>query len=277
LATLPPGAVLVVSGDNRIFPLWYLQDVLGRRRDVLILPRDFLWNLDKESGRQTDLWYFKKLAVQDPGIHPKALLQNCRQDPDYAQSDGPIWQIAREKFQQGRPVYITEMVQGDLRTSGTGPGIFAWIHLPVTPVPVGLSYQLVSPQNAPTNSEALEENLAIEPYLHIAYIDPQFLVGEPDGAFSDVVYSRFLTQIGNMLIAEKRFPDAYTQLAGARALDNSSAAAADAYAQACIAVGKTDEAVKSWQNAVALDPSNRAYRKNLDTAMREVAQARPTR
>jgi hypothetical protein len=277
LSPLPQNAVLVVSGDNRIFPLWYLQDVLGIRRDVLILPRDLLWNLDTEDGRQTDLWYFKKLAAREPGIDPQALLQQCRIDRNYAQSDGPIWQIAREDLQKGRPLYISEVSPGDLRANGAGPDVFAWIHLPVSPIPEGLTYRLVDAQRVPPTSEMLTENVSLEARFHIAYIDPQIMVGEPDGPFSDAVYARYLTQIGKMLIAEKRFPDAYTQLAAARSLDASSAEAEDSYATASLALGKTAEAVKAWQNAVALDPESPVYRSHLQAALSEVAQARPTR
>ncbi|MEW5919106.1 MAG: hypothetical protein AB1762_22065, partial [Gemmatimonadota bacterium] len=37
LETAPPNAVLFVGGDNDTYPLWYLQEVEGRRRDVTLV------------------------------------------------------------------------------------------------------------------------------------------------------------------------------------------------------------------------------------------------
>lgn len=273
LNLLPPGAVLVVSGDNRIFPLWYLQDVLGIRRDVLVLPRDFLWNLDTPEGRETNRWYLKKLAARDRTIDPNKLLADCARNRAYALSDGPIWQIAREKWQAGRPVDIGEIVAGDVARSSDGRGVFRWIGLPVTPVPDGLSYRLVPASDPPSESQVLAANLALEARMHISLVPREIFVGEPDGPFSDILYARCLTQIGEMLIRENRFADASTELGAATTLDPGSAPAADDYAIACMGIGQTDQALKLWQRAIALDPKNAAYRSNLATAMAQVARA----
>lgn len=273
LAPLPPHAVLVVSGDNRIFPLWYAQDILRFRPDVLILPRDFLWNMDTETGRETNLWYLNKLAARDPYVHPSLLIEECRANPDYARSDGPIWQIARDKYLAGSPVYLSEVVPGDLRAwSGKGQ-VFEWIHLPVAPTPEGLCYRLASVANMPSLDQSLTLNLLLETRLHVAYESPEIFVGEPDGAFSNIVYARCLTQIGNMLIVKRRFADAYAQLSAATSLDPASADAAAGFAEACMATGKTAQAVRSWQKAAALDPNNPAYRSTLANLLAQTARA----
>jgi hypothetical protein len=37
LAAVPPNAVFLAHGDNDTYPLWYLQEVLHMRRDVIVV------------------------------------------------------------------------------------------------------------------------------------------------------------------------------------------------------------------------------------------------
>lgn len=42
LSALPPNAIVLVEGDNQIFPLWYQQIALGRRPDVSVVAPEFV-------------------------------------------------------------------------------------------------------------------------------------------------------------------------------------------------------------------------------------------
>ncbi|MFM7322835.1 MAG: protein O-mannosyl-transferase family [Armatimonadota bacterium] len=62
LGSCPPDAVLLSTGDNDTFPLWYAQQVLGVRRDVLVISRDALRVGWRVIAREPSLWYARSLA-----------------------------------------------------------------------------------------------------------------------------------------------------------------------------------------------------------------------
>lgn len=61
LDSTPPGSLLVTQGDNDSFPLLYLQEALGYRRDVLCIDRQALAAFSV-AERDPSRWYLHKLT-----------------------------------------------------------------------------------------------------------------------------------------------------------------------------------------------------------------------
>ncbi len=83
LAAAAPQALLVSDGDEHTFALWYVQDGLGQRPDVIIVERT-LWNY---------AWYRRRLAQRWPLLSAEA---------------GPDISALIADQLDARPVYITD-------------------------------------------------------------------------------------------------------------------------------------------------------------------------
>ena len=83
LAAAAPNALLIASGDEHAFALWYVQDGLGQRPEVAVVERT-LWNFD---------WYRRHLA---------------QRWPDLAVSAGPDVNDLIESQLGQRPIFTTD-------------------------------------------------------------------------------------------------------------------------------------------------------------------------
>jgi hypothetical protein len=97
LDELPPRAVLFVAGDNDTYPLWYAQQVEGRRRDVTVVTMPLL----------AAPWYVEELARR----HGLRIAAKGDEIDDLASA------VATSARKQGRPVAASLTVPGVDRDS----------------------------------------------------------------------------------------------------------------------------------------------------------------
>lgn len=95
LGSTPSHAVLIVAGDNDSYPLWYLQQVHGFRRDVTIVTSPLL----------NALWYQAEVKRR------AALLANPAPVPEVTSAQ----LVARNALAQGRPLAVSVLMPASER------------------------------------------------------------------------------------------------------------------------------------------------------------------
>jgi hypothetical protein len=117
LAPLAPNAVVMTNGDNDTFPLWYIQEVEGFRKDVRVVNMSLL----------NTPWYILQLKNQEPKV-------------PFTMSDRQIEQLYPYLDEKGEVVWVKDLAVKDMIVANQ------WrkpIYLAVTvPEQMGLEKQL---------------------------------------------------------------------------------------------------------------------------------------
>jgi hypothetical protein len=100
LAKVPPSGILLALGDNDTYPLWYLQQVEGTRKDVTIVTLPLL-------GAE---WYRSELARR------YKLLDSAAVERWYGR-DSTLAVVVRRSYDQNRPVIRSPFILADSTTT----------------------------------------------------------------------------------------------------------------------------------------------------------------
>ena len=95
LDSVEPYAVLVTNGDNDSFPLWYAQQVEGRRRDVTVLLTPYL-------GLP---WYAREMLKQPPETYDAARGPAHFREREWTRPAAPLWTLGPSEL-DALPSYV---------------------------------------------------------------------------------------------------------------------------------------------------------------------------
>jgi hypothetical protein len=99
-----PDGVLITQGDQDMFPIWYVHDVLGVRPDVTPIDRAIAGGLWRDYDRDPSLWYLHHLRRQ--GIDAPVEVPPTRAGRARLGSDGYLIGLLTRQFRD-RPVCMT--------------------------------------------------------------------------------------------------------------------------------------------------------------------------
>jgi hypothetical protein len=243
-----PNSIMVTQWDPDTFPLWYVQDVLGVRPDVVIVDRSLVrvayWNLDKDPSA----WYLHLLRkrglrvdTQAPrGLGSRILMGN----------DGLLFRLALLNATD-RPWCMT-FGHTD-RPVGQDQQLFLrWMATTLQPVPQGLVIRL----NPPNRRVSLPQVLARNDELWSRIRVPDFAAIRLD---EDLAPDYVVNHYACMLMNYGGLHETSGHLEFARSLYQQAAELAPAYTPAARAFQAVEQRLAKGNNpAPAIPPPHQA-------------------
>ena len=180
LESTDPGGVLISSGDDDTFPLWYAHDVLHIRPDVYHVDRTMASGVWSNADRDPSLWYLQRLRLQ--GVPVPVRYPSDAVTQRYLASDGYL--IDRLKHElKGRPIFST-FFNSRAPRSKDGRVFFRWAASHYEILPQGIILRL-QPRTQPVvlaqllrRNQRLWDQIVL-PDLHTACadqdLDPDYL------------------------------------------------------------------------------------------------------
>jgi hypothetical protein len=270
LRTMPTDAVVLSVGDNRNFPMWYAQDVLGIRRDVTVVPRNMLTGFDMPDGRQEMGWLLWKLQRDHPDlVNARAIMNRCASDRVYALTEGPAWDIAKCGTALGRPLLLTDVEPQDLQRSFLKKPVLAAIPGDLALEPYGLANIALPRDMLPGIAQVTAIDAAVSHAVRIEYAPDALMQDEPDGNVTNILYAQMESNLSSLLSRSTNFPAAIEQQKEATELDPTP----QNYDYLGFLYSMTNhfnQAVAAYTTAVSLSPENDDYYNDLLQAKKQV-------
>jgi hypothetical protein len=138
LESADPGGVLISSGDDDTFPLWYVHDLLKVRPDVFQVDRRMAGGMWSGSDRDAGLWYVHRLRCQ--GLNAPLTLPRDTTRRAYLGGDGCLIDLLTGPL-RGRPLCMTFFPSKD-PPEKDGRVFFRWAAAHFHVLPLGLVLRL---------------------------------------------------------------------------------------------------------------------------------------
>jgi hypothetical protein len=188
LLSCAPNAVLIVQGDQDLFPTDYVQQVLGVRPDVLVLAREHTSGIYFSSW-ETSRWYLNRLRVL--GVDAPLLTPQSEAERRELVRDGYLIRLLEGPL-AGRPLHLTFLESPT--ASMPLDYLKAWWEPRFVPVPQGLLFHL-HPLQPPPNPHTLAlKNRRLWKQLPLPYLGEVELSQESDPLF---LQRHYLLMLGN--------------------------------------------------------------------------------
>lgn len=263
LDALPPDAVVITRGDNVVFPLWYAQDVLRHRRDVLVVDEGSFTILPGVTPATSPFrWYFEHIDKIDPAVKWESLAPTGDSPTRY------MWTGVQAELQRSRPLFVCgDLLPGELSESANNMKELSYLSPSVVEVPHGIVWRIVPAASVPSVVELARDNTAACNLLKIDL--PPTTAMDDDHEAGDFIFPEYALaceRTGQMWAQMRNLPDANAWLAKASMILPYSAPLQNEYAVTCMEIGHHADAAEAWQKAVSLNPSNQQYQAYLSSA-----------